>query len=300
MNVIMTLGLSQVRYFVAVAEELHFRRAAERLNLSQPALSRAIGRLEEAVGATLFERTNRSVVLTPAGARLLDGCTTALAALDGAVDQARKLHSGQQGYLTLGYTDFAIAGRLPEIVQSFRRCHPEIVVQARHGCTRAQFEDLEAGKLDLGFVTGPVSQPAYDALPVQHDRYVAVLPEGHRLAERAIVTLADLADEPFVLGEPASWEHFHAHLFELCRSAGFTPQVVQHASNNEGIFGLIACGMGVSIQAACVENYFRKGLVFRPIADCARTVPTLAVWLTDPMTPLKARFVAHLGQFGIS
>ncbi len=293
---IMSLGLQQFRYFIAVAEELHFRRAAERVNLSQPALSRAISRMEEAVGAALFDRNNRSVALTPAGARLLDGCTAALAVLDGAVEQARKLHTGERGRLTIGYTDFAIAGRLPQIVQAFRNAHPEIAIDAVHGCTRAQFADLEAGKLDIGFVTGPVPRRGYGSVPVQHDRFVVVLPDTHPLADRAAVDLADLADEPFVLGELPSWEHFHAHLFDLCRTAGFEPAVVQYASNSEGIFGLIACGMGVSIQVECLENYFRKGVVFRPLRHCAKTVPTLAAWRDDTVAPLKARFIEHLRE----
>ena len=291
---IMTLGLQQVRYFIAVAEELHFRRAAERVNLSQPALSRAISRIEEAVGVALFERTNRSVALTPAGARLLDGCTAALAALDGAVDQARKLHAGEGGRLTIGYTDFAIAGRLPKLVQSFRHTYPDIPIDAVHGCTKVQLEDLETGKLDIGFLTGPVPRGGYGCVPVQHDRFVVVLPVSHPLAELKAVPLAALVDEPFVLGELPSWEYFHAHLFDLCRTSGFEPAAVQYASNSEGIFGLVACGMGVSIQVACVENYFRKGVVFRPLRGCTKTVPTLAVWRTHPMPPIKARFIDHL------
>ena len=291
---IMHFGLQHVRYFVAVAEERHFRRAAERVNLSQPALSRAISRMEAAIGAALFERTNRSVVLTPAGARFLDGCTSALTALEGAVDQARKLHAGELGRLTIGYTDFAIAGRLPQIVQGFRLGHPEIALDARHGCTKAQLDDLESGKLDIGFVTGPVPRAGYASVPVQHDRFVVVLPATHALAGREAIALTELADEPFVLGELPYWEYFHAHLFDLCRTAGFEPTVIQYASNSEGIFGLIACGMGVSIQVACVENYFRKGVVFRPLRECTKTVPTLAAWREAPMPPLKARFIDHL------
>ena len=297
---IMPLGLQQFRYFIAVAEELHFRRAAERVNLSQPALSRAISRMEEAVGAALFERTNRSVALTPAGARLLDGCTSALAVLEGAVDQARKLHAGELGRLTIGYTDFAIAGRLPQIVQAFRHGHPEIAIDATHGCTKAQLEDLETGRLDVGFLTGPAPRRGYGSVPVQHDRFVAVLPDSHPLAGQPTVDLVALADEPFVLGELPSWEYFHAHLFDLCRTAGFEPAAVQYASNSEGIFGLIACGMGVSIQVECVQNYFRKGVVFRPLGDCAKTVPTLAVWREDPMPPLKARFIGHVREVAVN
>ena len=116
------------------------------------------------------------------------------------------------------------------------------------------------------------------------------------LAGRDGERLAALADEPFVLGATSNWTYYHDHLYRLCRQAGFEPQVVQSASNSEGIFGLIACEMGISIQATSIENCLRKGLKTRPLKDCAATVPTVAVWNRETLSPVKRRFVDHLAE----
>ncbi|NIA67994.1 LysR family transcriptional regulator [Pelagibius litoralis] len=292
----MHIGMRHIRYFVAVAEELHFRRAAERLNISQPALSRAIRHIETEVGVQLFERSNRHVALTYAGANFLRGCSTALTYMDGAIDQAQKATTGEKGHLVIGYTDIAIAGRLPQILKSFRQRYPEVTLEPRHDYTEAQLKDLEAGALDFGFVTGPMLQPGLDSLAVQHDGFIVILYASHPLVKEREIALDALAGEPFVLGTTSNWTYYHDHLYRLCRDAGFQPDVVQTASNSEGIFGLIACEMGISIQAKAIENCLRRGLETRPLKDCAVTVPTLAAWNRETLTPVKQRFIDHLAE----
>ena len=290
----MHIGMRHIRYFVAVAEELHFRRAAERLNISQPALSRAIRHIEAEVGVRLLERSNRHVALTYAGTNFLRGCTTALTYMDGAIDQAQKATTGEKGHLVIGYTDIAIAGVLPQLLKSFRQRYPEVTLEPRHDFTEAQLKDLESGVLDFGFVTGPVLQSGLDSLAVQHDGFMVVLYASHPLARGNEIALAALAEEPFVLGTTSNWTYYHDHLYRLCREAGFEPQVVQTASNSEGIFGLIACEMGISIQASAIENCLRKGLETRPLKDCKVTVPTVAAWNRATLSPVKQRFIDHL------
>ena len=292
----MHIGMRHIRYFAAVAEELHFRRAAERLNVSQPALSRAIRHIEAEIGVSLFERSNRHVALTHAGATFLRGCSTALAYMDGAIDQAQKTSTGEKGHLVVGYTDIAIAGGLPQILKSFRQRYPEVTLEPRHDFTQAQLSDLESGILDFGFVTGPVARDGLDSLAVQHDGFMVVLYGSHPLVREREIPLAALAEEPFVLGATSNWTHYHDHLYRLCREAGFEPQVVQSASNSEGIFGLIACEMGISIQAAVIENCLRKGLETRPLKGCTATVPTVAAWNSATLSPVKQRFIDHLAE----
>ncbi|HIC81975.1 MAG TPA: LysR family transcriptional regulator [Kiloniellaceae bacterium] len=294
----MHIGMRHIRYFAAVAEELHFRRAAERLNVSQPALSRAIRHIEQEIGVSLFERSNRHVALTRAGATFLRGCSAALVYMDGAVEQAQKTATGEKGHLVVGYTDIAIAGRLPQILKSFRQRYPEVTLEPRHDYTRAQLNAVESGALDVGFVTGPVAEEGLDSLAVQHDGFIVVLYGTHPLAKQREIALADLAGEPFVLGTSANWTYYHDHLYRLCRAAGFEPRVVQSASNSEGIFGLIACEMGISVQATSIENCLRKGLKTRPLKDCTATVPTVAIWNRNTLSPVKQRFVDFLGELG--
>ena len=292
----MRFGLRHIRYFQTVAEELHFRRAAAKLNVAQPAISRAVRHLEQEVGVRLLDRSNRQVALTAAGETFLEGCREIANDLEAAVARARKAASGAAGHLQIGYTDFAISGSLPQILMAFRQHYPDVSVEAAHGVTRTQLEDLEAGRLDIGFVTGPLEHAGMEGLTVQQDRLIAVLYEGHPLARRARVPLRALAKEPFILGTMAAWQHYHDHLFRACRAAGFEPEVVQQASNSEGIFGLIACRIGISVQAACAQNYIRKGLAIRPLADCDATVPTVAAWHRERMTPAKQRFVELLAS----
>lgn len=292
----MHIGMRHIRYFVAVAEELHFRRAAERLNVSQSALSRAIRHVEAEVGVQLLERSNRHVVLTYAGANFLRGCAAALSYMDGAIDQAQKATTGEKGHLTIGYTDIAIAGRLPQLLKSFRQRYPEVTLEPRNQFTRAQLADLESGALDFGFLTGPVLRDGLDSLTVQQDGFMVVLYAAHPLAEQREIALEDLAGESFVLGSRENWAHFHEHLYRLCREVGFEPKVVQSASNSEGIFGLIACEMGISIQASSHADCLRQGLTARPLKDCAAKVPTMAAWNPAALSPVKQRFLEHLAE----
>jgi DNA-binding transcriptional LysR family regulator len=288
------MNIQQLRYFLVLGDELHFRRAAARLHLSQPALSRAVQQLEAALGFPLFERNNRNVALTPAGAVYLDGCRSMLATLDATGDRARRASRGQIGEVRIGYTDIAVAGILPNVVRSFRSAFPDVTIAANHGCSQAQIDDLDADRLDVGFLTGPWSQPGYETWTVQTDSLVAVLPERHRLAAKPLLSLADFAEEPFVKGEPRFWAHFDAHLSALCAVAGFQPSVAQHASNNEAILGLVACGIGVSIQAETIRTSLRNGVVMRDIAGCAAEIPTIAAWRNGSATPAKANLIAHV------
>lgn len=274
----MRFGIRHVEHFKAVAEELHYSRAADRLNISQPALSRSIKHLEGQIGVQLLERNNRNVSLTNAGKIFLDGCQRLIDSMEGTLIQTRKASVGEAGHLIIGYTDFAISGLMPEILRDFRKLYPDISVEPVHGFTGAQLHDLESEKLDLGFVTGPFERPGYQSVTIQRDSFAAIFYENHPLAEKESIHLSELAGEPFILGSQEGWKHYHDHLFRICRGAGFAPDIVQRAFNIEGIFGLIACEMGITIQTTCVYNLLRKGLVVRPIHGVEDTVPTMAVW----------------------
>jgi DNA-binding transcriptional LysR family regulator len=290
----MRIDLRHLRAFEAVAEELHFRRAAERLNLAQPALSRTIVQLEEVIGEVLLLRTNRSVELTEAGRVFLAESKAIFTRLDRAVQQARKAAAGHIGQLRIGYTDFAVSGQLPPILDGFHRRYPDIRTELIYGSTMQQLEKLKEGAIEFAFVTGPLLEPDLDRAVVQRDRFVAVLPLCHPLAGQSEVDLADLAREPFVLGIMSRWSHYRRQLDALCIAAGFLPNVAQEAYNSEGVFGFVAANIGVTVHLESAGSFSRQGVVLRPLKGVTTRICTEAAWVRDGVTPVQQKFIDFL------
>ncbi len=278
MSVIKRFGLRHIRHFTAVAETLHFRNAADALGISQPALSRSIQHLERELGVTLFERDNRNVALTAPGQVFFEGAAAALDKMNETIARVQRVTDGRHGALNIGYTDFAICGRLPGLLAGFRQACPDIALHPMHGVTAKQLSELERGALDIGFVTGPVAAPGLQTIPVQSDPFVAVVPDTHALAQRTEIRLADLADQPFVAGSSSDWQHFQTHLTKLCDAAGFRPRVVQEAFNTDGILGLVACGMGVTILTDKTQTPKRAGLSVLTLSAVSAHLTTEAVF----------------------
>lgn len=284
----------RIRYFVAVAEDLHFRRAADRLGIAQPALSRAIQSLEEELGVTLFVRSNRNVQITRAGQVFLDHVREILQLTERAAAAVRNAHEGRVGSLRIGYTDVAISGRLPTLLKEFQQRQPQITLLPQHGVTLTQLGRLTEGKLDIGFVTGPINKDGYDQHPVQSEDFVCVCANSHPFATRETIALSDLADENFVHGSSTDWQHFHDYLIPLCRRAGFTPRIVQEAFNTAGILGLVSCGMGVTVLTESVRQTLRPGLAVIPISDLSERLITCAIWRRDQVVGPTLHFVEYL------
>ncbi len=290
----MDTGLRRLHYFRALASQLNFRRTADTLGLTQPALSRAIALLESDIGVALFTRSRAGVALTPAGQAFAAGTANVLTELEGAITQARRIAAGEAGELVIGYTDTAITGCLPDIVHRFRERYPALEVALRQGYTHQQRQWLQSGILDVAFMTGPDQHPDRSAVDVQSDRFTVVLPRTHRLATATALRLADLADEPFVLGDADHWSVYNEHLFRLCSVDGFVPRVVQSAPDSRGIIGLVSCGMGLSVQTESLTRHGDSRVVFRPLSDCDDMVVTQAVWLTQAEHAPTRRFLNYL------
>ena len=293
----METGLRRLRYFQCLSTELSFRRAAAKLGLTQPALSRAIALLEEDIGTPLFKRSNRQVELTLAGEAFAVGCERVLTALDGVIDQALRVADGREGTLVVGYTDTAIAGLLPDIIQSFRVAAPRIHLRLIQTYTKQQIVSLEDGSLDIGFLTGPVEPGHFQAIDIQSDRMMVILPRGHDLAARSAVSLSDLATLPFVLGDLDRWGAYHAHLFRQCEKAGFRPEIVQTAPESRALIGLVSCGMGVSVQAESLVEHGDARVVRKPLTDVLEKVTTQAAWNTRFQKPARSRMIDHLAGY---
>lgn len=264
------IDLRLLRQFVAVAEELHFRRAARRLAMSQPPLTAAIQRLEAEIGATLLERGNRAVALTPAGATLLEEARALLRQADHAVLAARDAAAGRLGIVRLGYVGSAMYGRLPATIRSLRRHHPGLRLELREATTAAQVAALHAGELDIGIVIPPFGGEA--GLHVQAfdaDRLAIALPAAHPLSSQTGLRLADLAGEPFVLWPAREGRGFHDRVIRLCTGAGFVPEVVQEAHGMHAVLSLVAVEAGVSIVPAAMASVRPSEIRYVPLPEDA-------------------------------
>jgi DNA-binding transcriptional LysR family regulator len=290
----MRFDLRHIRAFVALAEELHFGRAAERLHVAQPALSRTLRDLEQDVGVSLLRRTTRLVELTDAGKAFLAECRLAQGHLDRAVTTARRTAAGVIGELRVAYMDFAINGRLPELIRAFQRYHPEIRLELSYMPTSHQQTALLERRIDVGFMIGAFDHELVDSYAFDEDRYVALLPITHPRSNVQSLTLSDLAEEKFVLGNGENWTAFRNRLFGLCQARGFFPQIAQEASSSEGIFGLVAAGVGVSVYSSCVRNLQRRGIVIRSLDDVGSTLPVSAVWGREEHSASLQHFKAFL------
>ncbi|MGJ3262859.1 MAG: LysR family transcriptional regulator [Salinarimonas sp.] len=242
------LDSKRLDQFLAVVDEGSFRGAARVLNVAQPALSRNVRALETALDVSLLERSRSGVVPTQAGAALAEG---ARRLRKDAVDLAVRTvlaDKGDVGVLRIAYTDFAIAGALPAIVKQLRSRLPGISLQFVPLFTSEQIDALRLGQIDVGFLTGPLRNPELDARVVQTDRLVVIAPDSHYLASRSSVSIEALRDEDFVFGEARAWAHFLAHITKLCFGHGFLPRTVQEARDSSAILGLVAAGIGVTIN----------------------------------------------------
>lgn len=290
----MNYDLRHVRAFMYVAEELHFNNAANRLHLSQSALSRTIRDLESALEVKLLERTTRRVALTEAGKAFLAEIHLGLVHIDRAAEVARHAAAGTAGELRVAYNDFAINGNLPSLIREFRQSQPRVRLLLDFVPTSTQKEALIERTVDIGFLIGPFEDPNISTKLIDEDSFVVLLPEGHRLESAETVCLTDLAEEPFVLGTAENWTALRDRLFTLCRQAGYFPAINQEASNSEGIFGLVAAGMGVSVYAGCVRSVHRKGVVIRTLDDVTERIPICAAWNSGSTSTTLSMFTQFM------
>lgn len=288
--------LRQLRAFLCLADELHFGKAAERLFTSQPALSRTIQALEEAVDVPLLERSTRKVKLTAAGEAFVAEARQAYRHLEHAASSARDAAEGKLGRLRIGYMDFAMNGRLPALLNRFRAKYPRDILELEYIPSARQRSALQEGRLDVGFLIGEFQSPKVTNVLIEQNNYVALLPETHPLVNASEVRLTDLAEEHFVLGCEESFSTFRRLFLPLCHASGFFPNVVQQVSSTSGILGMVAAGVGVSVYAGCALNLQRLGVCVKPLVDVRDTIPTFAAWSSDNQLEVVQRFQEFLIQ----
>lgn len=247
----MNIELRHLRYFIAVAEELHFGRAAQRLALSQPPLSQQIQQLEQQIGARLLARTNRSVRLTPAGAQFLVSARQILQNVAVAADKAARLHRGEEGTLRIGFTSSApFISAVSDALFSFRQRYPDVHLQMQEINTRQQLAPLHEGRLDLGVMRNTPLPDTLEHRLLLREPLCAVVHRAHRLAGRGSVSLRELAAEPFVFFDPQVGTALYSETLTLLERYAVRPNIAQEVGEAMTILGLVATGLGVSILPA--------------------------------------------------
>lgn len=271
------IELRHLRYFLAVAETLHFSRAAERLGIAQPPLSHQIRRLESLVGHRLFDRTTRGVKLTLAGQLLAERARSTLEKVQDDLEQVRRLGRGEEGTLTVGFSGSVMFTDLPEAIENYRRRYPKVELRLRELSTQAQIAALLEGTLDLAFMRDGDPTEGILMTTVFREPFVAVLPEAHALRRKRSLRVGDLRNEPFILFARRMGPLAFDRTMACCEKSGFRPNIVQDAPQWPTLVRLVAAGLGVSLAPKCVANVTIPGAVYRDVHASCRTTVDLGV-----------------------
>ncbi|MFD1702878.1 LysR family transcriptional regulator [Methylopila henanensis] len=283
---------THLRCFVAVAEELHFGRAARRLNMTQPPLSRQIQLLEHLLEARLFERSHRRVALTSSGRTFLPEARRLLSLAEGAAMSIRRVSEGDAGAVTIGFTAASGYGFLPDVFQRLKRRLPGVDVALREAVTSAQLDALANGRIDIGLVRPPVRHAGLEFRIVLREPMIVALPPDHRLADRDAVDLAELGGDPLISYSPFEARYFHDLTLRLFSAAGAQPTIAQHVSQIHSVLALVRIGLGVALVPEAARQLHFEGVAYREIAQAGETAELGAVWRRDNENPASARALA--------
>ena len=285
------MELRHLRYFVAVAEELHFTHAAVRLNMAQPPLSHQIGQLEKELGVVLFWRTKRKVELTEAGIAFLDEARRTLAQADQATRVARLVQAGQIGKLSLGFVDTALHTVLPELLRLHRSRYPTIQVIVRQLPPSQQIQALLTGDIQVGLLRKERVGRELVFEDLIHERLVLAVPRSHPMARPGPIRLRDVEGEAFVMFPPALAPALHDFIHGLFRKAGVVPRIAQEAAEAHTRIGLVAAGVGLSVTTEAWSNWAPNDVVYRPIEDANASLPLSIAWRRTDRSPVVKVFI---------
>jgi DNA-binding transcriptional LysR family regulator len=285
------IELRHLRYFIAVAEELHFGRAARKLGIAQPPLSLQIQRLEAELGTSLFDRTSRRVQLTPAGRALLEEGRRALAGVRDAVDAAQRASRGETGSLTVAFASSVMFLSLPRVIRQFRESFPGVRLELRELPTGPQLIALRNGDLDLGFVRESSPEDELQTETMMTERLLLAISKRHPLAGRKRLQLTDVAGDDFVLFPRDLAPGLYGHVLRICAEAGVQPHIVQTSRELYTTVSLVEAGMGVTIIPESVRQMGWRGVQYFPIGSEAATTKIDAAWRTDNFNPILQSFL---------
>ena len=286
------LDFRRMRYFVAVAEELSFSRAAQLLHIAQPPLSAQIKQLEDDLRVQLFERTRRGVRLTAAGQVLLVEARRIFIQLEQTARIVERVGSGEVGRLNLGFVPSASNEVLPPLLHHFRSNFPDVELFLEEMTPDEIVKRLQNTQIDVGFFYLPFEEPNLDFRAVSRESLIVALPESHPLADQPLIELRALAGEPFILPMRYKMPGLYGQVLALCRQAGFTPRAVQKdVWLIQTIVGLVAGGIGVALVPSSIRNFRRRGVVYRPVRDLASIVEMGVIWRRDDSSAVLQAFL---------
>jgi len=294
------MELRHLRYFVTLAEELHFGRAAERLHIAQPPLSQQIQQLERELGFQLFHRTKRTVKLTEAGQVFREESQRILTQLEQAIQRGNQVSRGEVGQLVIGFVASTAYNVLPEVLQAFRAAVPGVTLQLQELTTEQQLQWLKEGRIDVGFLRPPIVEDSFSSEIIFEEPLVLTLPISHRLALAEKVSLREVAGEPFILFPRAQAPGLYDQIISLCQQADFSPIVAQEAIQMQTIVSLVAAEMGVALVPASLQNLQRTGVVYKALEELSPKVAIAMLWRRNETSPATQRFLAIASKASIA
>ena len=286
------MELRHLRYFIAVAEELHFTKAAERLHIAQPPLSQQIQQLEAELGVKLFERkTKRQVQLTEAGKVFLQEAYQLLVQLETAVALTQKTGRGETGQLRIGFTSLVIYDLLPLILQQFREQFLEVELVLLELTTSKQEQALRDSLIHVGFAHPPLEDDTLSYKCIHSETLVVALSSTHSLAEKEHICVQSLLSEPLIMFPRYLAPGLYDRIMSLFQQRNFKPNITQEAIQMQTIIGLVSAGMGVAITPSSLQNLQRSGVVYRPILEEVPVIETAVIWQQNNLTPIVENFL---------
>lgn len=290
------MELRHLRYFVAVAEQLHFRQAAEIIHVAQPALSQQIKQLEEEIGVTLFERSRHKVRLTPAGKAFYENAQRILNQADQAVVKARKVESGDAGTIRIGFVSTAAIRVLPVAMKKLQRQVPLAEVELNELAAGEQVDGLYREQLDIGFVHAKLSQDVLKTMVVARDRLIVAVPGSCKLARCRRIDLKDLASWTAIMPAGHSSSGFYEQVRMAYQQAGVRPERVHNTRLLQTGLLLVAAGVGVSLVPESFQSIHVKGVIYKKLQIEPPLCEMVAVWRRDNDSPLLSRFIENLPE----
>lgn len=291
------MDVRSLECFAVVADELHFRRAAARLNITQPSLSARIQALEAEVGVTLLDRNRRQVQLTDAGRTFLDHARAAVRSAKDAMARARRAAAGEIGRLRFGFTALTSYVGMPELVQRFRSACPEIAIELVQAETARLEAGLLAEEIDIALLHPPLSAPGLAQRDLGSDEMVLAIPASSALSHLPAVPPHRLAGQPFLIGPRHIGPHLYDQIILLCRQAGFSPAIVHEVTAMTTLIGLAAAGVGCGFVAGSLQVIQRPGVAYRPLAGVqAPSLPTALAWRDGALSAPGRRFLELAGK----
>ncbi|HET7085860.1 MAG TPA: LysR family transcriptional regulator [Rhizomicrobium sp.] len=284
--------INQLRCFVTVAEEMHFGRAAERMNMSQPPFSRQIQILERVLDVKLLERTSRSVKLTPAGQSFLPEARHILRLLENAMSLAKRVSLGKSGSLKIGFTAMTAFAILPRLVSAFREKFPQAELSLQEANSAEQLRKLHASEIDIAILRPPLAETGLKSFCLATESLIAAVPAAHPLAAKSAISLKDFAGEPFISYLPYEAYYLCTLVGDLLARAGISPNYVQQLTQVHSVMALVHAGFGVSIVPEAARLFNFSNVVLRPIEEPqSKPVELFMAWRANSLNPLVPQAV---------